>query len=90
MPDARYELAHVPQDPVHRSQPFTLGDVLAALRVEHSLKCRLMPFFVFAEGEPQARGIWCPVCGRLSWNPGDVAAWYCGYCHKWYRGYTSR
>jgi hypothetical protein len=85
MPDARYQLAQVPEDPVHRTPAYTLEDVLTILGGQHSLRCRLAPFFVFQEGEPRARGIWCPVCGRLSWNPGDVLNWYCGYCHKFYR-----
>jgi hypothetical protein len=85
MPAARYELAQVPEEPVYRTPGFALPDLLAALSVEHALRCRLAPFFVYHEGEATARGIWCPLCGRLSWNAGDVLNWYCGYCHKFYR-----
>ncbi len=31
---------------------------------------------------PQA-SITCPVCGRTSHHPTDVAEGYCGACHDW-------
>lgn len=27
--------------------------------------------------------ITCPRCGRTSYNPNDVKAGYCGWCHWW-------
>ncbi|MBO0743600.1 MAG: hypothetical protein J2P43_01180 [Candidatus Dormibacteraeota bacterium] len=29
------------------------------------------------------RSITCPICGRTSWHPTDVAEGYCGNCHGW-------
>jgi hypothetical protein len=25
----------------------------------------------------------CPICGRISHNPNDIAQGYCGACHDW-------
>lgn len=30
------------------------------------------------------RAIQCLKCGRVSWNPNDVAYLYCGYCHQFH------
>ena len=27
--------------------------------------------------------ITCPVCGKTSYHPMDIAEGYCGYCHRW-------
>jgi hypothetical protein len=86
MPDtARYQLAQVGESPAHRTPPYWLGDLLFALGVLQALGDRTQPLFVFLHGEAQARAIWCPQCGRVSWNKGDVVNYFCGFCHKFYR-----
>lgn len=25
----------------------------------------------------------CPTCGRVTYNPNDIAEGYCGFCHEW-------
>lgn len=37
-----------------------------------------------------ALSITCPVCGRTSWHPEDVARGYCGACHRVTYGTVTR
>lgn len=86
MAETRYQLALEGELPAHRSAAYSLLDVLSFLGVSHSLRDRLAPLFVFQPGEGLARAIWCPACGRVSWNAGDVQHAYCGFCQRFLGG----
>jgi hypothetical protein len=40
------------------------------------------PVMGFSWGSEPAPRYACPVCKMVSFNPGDIAAKYCGRCHK--------
>lgn len=56
-----------------------VSDGAAALREYVVRELRLRPVGRVAAG----RGVRCPRCSRVSWNPNDVAHGYCGWCHDW-------
>jgi hypothetical protein len=55
-------------------------DTVAAL---YDRLCRKRRLGMYADVKDYSRSVTCPVCGRTSWNPGDVREGYCGNCHDW-------
>ena len=84
MPQARYQIAQVPEAPPHKGALMSLPRLLDFLGEQ--LIFRWLPFFIFQEGEETARAIWCHVCGHICWNTDNVRAWRCGFCRKRLRG----
>lgn len=68
---SRYEPGTVYNCPSHELRLYRDGNLLVCPIARHG------------QDEPRARGIICPRCQMVSFNPNDVREGYCGHCHDW-------